>query len=410
MNQSNATPRSSDSKRLSGRTIAIGVLVLQLAIYAISYFADPGHIGQLVNNTGALWFLLALLVWQIVGLVQLWIKPSATLAQMVLIVVIHSTPLAIAPMCSPMIVAIADSIGTSTTSSDSNTPSAQAASDASDGSEITLGGKITALPVTYQMTRAVIKQSPDSADAIFLQIYYTVRNDGSGPLMISPDGIFVATKDGKNYDPDFHAGFELRMAEDYSSSLELQPGIQKSSAVSIEMPAQALKNNPQIYILRSTWAGSVPIFPDQNKESEPSAASTPTVEKSTATNTEATAEPDKPSAPSSTTPTSETTTADNQPQEPQTLPSDSSTTDQAAGQTNQSEEISRLQANLARVRESIKANSSVLEHKLNDGVTGAQLEKQAAQTLDGQEKDLVERLRKLGVEPDSPSGAPPPSP
>ena len=83
-------------------------------------------------------------------------------------------------MCSPMIVAIADSIGTSTTSSDSNTPSAQAASDASDGSEITLGGKITALPVTYQMTRAVIKQSPDSADAIFLQIYYTVRNDGSG--------------------------------------------------------------------------------------------------------------------------------------------------------------------------------------------------------------------------------------
>ena len=129
-----------------------------------------------------------------------------------------------------------------------------------------------------------------------------------------------------------------------------------------------------------------------------------------ATNTEATAEPDKPGAPSSTTPTSETTTADNQPQEPQTLPSDSSTTDQAAGQTNQSEEISRLQANLARVRESIKANSSVLEHKLNDGVTGAQLEKQAAQTLDGQEKDLVERLRKLGVEPDSPSGAPPPSP
>jgi hypothetical protein len=79
-------------------------------------------------------------------------------------------------------------------------------------------------------------------------------------------GLIIGTDDGTSFSPDEDASDALRDKEGFLRELQLQPGLAKPAVVVFEIPLQQLKNNPSFFISRSTWAGKIPLYPDQSSE------------------------------------------------------------------------------------------------------------------------------------------------
>ena len=270
-------------------TSALGALVWQLMIVAGLYVFAPAYFLPFFNNSGVRLGLVALLAWQLLGpwlIAQLpderWKKVNRN--------IFSSAPLTIALIVGPaLMTTLGDSNLADTSQSGGTSQTVDKATDANSQEIQFKDAVLKTSTMSIQIDRALITKSLSnygadataSADATYLLVFHTFRNDGNSSLSLHPGspyapGLIVDVEDGTSFAADEDASDLVGDKEGLQRRFQLQPGLSKAAVVVFEIPVKQLKNNPCLFISHSTWAGKIPLFPDQNTKAAEATTSSST--------------------------------------------------------------------------------------------------------------------------------------